>query len=290
MITINETNFPDANFRNWLLAQDYGKDGVLTEEAIKGITEIDVSRQDISSLKGIEHFTALKKLDCSFNGLTTLDVSGCTALTELRCFLNKLTDLNLSGCTALKVLFCAQNNLTSLDLSGCTALKKLYCVQNNLTSLDVSGCTALTSIDCFGNKLTTLDLSGCTALTVLDCAINELTNLNVSGCTALTSINCIGNKLTTLDLSGCTALTFLHCYYNQLKGAAMDRLIESLPQKEGYGYLYVHKDKQPHDGNVCTKAQVTAARAKGWEVLVTYDIEEEEWEEYDGCDEQPPLS
>ena len=239
MITINKTNFPDANFRNWLLAQDYGKDGVLTEEAIKDVTVIDVSKKLIRSLKGIEHFTALKKLDCSFNGLTTLDVSGCTALTELRCFLNKLTDLNLSGCTALKVLFCAQNNLTSLDLSGCTALKKLYCVQNNLTSLDVSGCTALTSIDCFGNKLT------------------------------------------TLDLSGCTALTFLHCYYNQLKGAAMDRLIESLPQKEGYGYLYVHKDKQPHDGNVCTKAQVTAARGKGWGVFAIYDKVRED---YEGCD------
>ena len=260
MITINETNFPDANFRNWLLAQDYGKDGVLTEEAIKGITVIDVAEQDISSLKGIEHFTALTKLDCSWNRLTSLNVSGCTALKELRCFLNKLTDLDLSGCTALTILHCSQNNLTTLDLSGCTALKVLFCACNELTDLDVSGCTVLTG---------------------LDCEWNNLTNLNVSGCTALTSIDCFGNKLTTLDLSGCTALTFLHCYYNQLKGAAMDRLIESLPQKEGYGYLYVHKDKQPHDENVCTKAQVTAARGKGWGVFAIYDKVRED---YEGCD------
>ena len=26
-VEINETNFPDANFRNWVLAQDYGADG-----------------------------------------------------------------------------------------------------------------------------------------------------------------------------------------------------------------------------------------------------------------------
>ena len=70
MIAINETNFPDKNFRSWLLEQDYGKDGVLTKKAIKGVTEIDVSQKDISSLDGIEHFTALTELDCSYNNLT----------------------------------------------------------------------------------------------------------------------------------------------------------------------------------------------------------------------------
>lgn len=201
MITINETNFPDKKFRSWLLKQDYGKDGVLTEEAIKGVTEINVRDQDISSLKGIEHFTALTKLECSKNKLTTIDVSGCTALTKL---------------------------------------------------------------DCGANKLTDLDLSGCTALTELDCTYNKLTSLNVSGCTALTE---------------------LHCHCNQLKGAAMDRLIESLPQTEKESGLYVYDGYEKSEENVCTKAQVTAARAKGWKVLVTYDKEEEEWEEYDGCDE-----
>ena len=34
-IAINASNFPDENFRNYLLSQDYGKDGVLTEEEIK---------------------------------------------------------------------------------------------------------------------------------------------------------------------------------------------------------------------------------------------------------------
>jgi hypothetical protein len=33
-ITINETNFPDENFRNWILSQEYGKDGVLTDDEI----------------------------------------------------------------------------------------------------------------------------------------------------------------------------------------------------------------------------------------------------------------
>ena len=33
-IEINAENFPDENFRNWLLDTGYGADGVITEEEI----------------------------------------------------------------------------------------------------------------------------------------------------------------------------------------------------------------------------------------------------------------
>ena len=66
----------------------------------------------------------------------------------------------------------------------------------------------------------------------------------------------------------------------------MDRLIEGLPQTGKEGDLYVYSGRQAYEKNVCTKVQVTAARAKGWEVLVTYDIMDKEWEEYEGCDEE----
>ena len=61
-VMINETNFPDTNFRNWVLSQDYGADGVLTDEELKNITDLDVRRLEIHDLKGIEYFTALEEL------------------------------------------------------------------------------------------------------------------------------------------------------------------------------------------------------------------------------------
>ena len=82
-VEINETNFPDPNFRAYLLAQDYGQDGVITEDEIAGITKMDVSSRYINSLEGIQYFTALIYLECYINELTSLDVSGCTALTGL---------------------------------------------------------------------------------------------------------------------------------------------------------------------------------------------------------------
>ena len=90
-IEINETNFPDENFRNWLLNQSYGKyDGVLTSDEIATVTKINVYDKGIANLKGIEYFTALTDLDCSGNQLTALDVSQNTALTRLRLYGNQI--------------------------------------------------------------------------------------------------------------------------------------------------------------------------------------------------------
>ena len=215
-VVINEENFPDANFRTYLQEQWYGEDGVITEAEIKGITSIFVDRRGISSLKGIEHFTALRWLYCLDNQLTALDVSKNTALTELRCQNNQLTALDVSNNTALTTLRCYSNQLTALDVSKNTELTWLDCLDNQLTALDVSKNTALTDLDCGGNQLTALDVSKNTELTWLDCSSNQLTVLDVSKNTALTGLVCRYNELTALDVSNNTELTSLSCYNNKL--------------------------------------------------------------------------
>ena len=227
---INETNFPDEEFRNWVLAQDYGKDGYLTDDEIAAVKTINVYNRNIASLKGIEFFTALIILNCYNNQLTTLDVSKNTELTYLYCEYNNLTTLDVSKNTALEYLHCYNNQLTTLDVSKNTALKELYCYNNQLTTLDVSKNTALIKLYCYNNQLTTLDVSENTALTNLDCGINKLTTLDVSKYTALTNLACSNNQLTTLDVSKNTALIYLYCSGNQLttldvsKNTALRRL------------------------------------------------------------------
>ena len=215
-IAINETNFPDENFRSWLKSQSYGSDGMLTEEEIASVTEIDVSYKSIKSLQGIEFFTALTWMDCNNNQLTALDVSKNTALTTLYCYANQLASLDVSGCTGLTEVTCYRNQLTSLDVSECMALTQLSCFYNQLTALDVSKNTALIGLACGGNQLTSLDVSGCTALTQLDCGVNQLTALDVSKNTALIHLFCGKNQLTALDVSKNTALKILYCDGNQL--------------------------------------------------------------------------
>jgi hypothetical protein len=176
-------NIPDANFKAYLV----GNTAINTN----GDTEIQVSEatafnggiycqsMSISNLTGIEAFTALTWLECSYNQLDSLDVSQNTALTTLWCFNNQLTSLNVSQNTALHTLFCYNNQLTSLDVSQNTALTEFICYNNNLTSLDVSQNTALTELYCGVNQLTSLNVSLNTALTWLSCYDNQLSSLNV---------------------------------------------------------------------------------------------------------------
>ena len=49
-VVINETTFPDANFRNFILSQAYGQDGVLTDAEIEEVEEIDCDNNEITSL------------------------------------------------------------------------------------------------------------------------------------------------------------------------------------------------------------------------------------------------
>ena len=264
-IAIDATNFPDENFRNYLLSQDYGQDGVLTQEEIAGVWEIDVPEKNIQSLQGIAFFSALEMLVCNLNPLKSLDVSKNTALTWLNCSSNQLTSVDVSKNTALTFLDCGCNQLTSLDVSNNTALTTLYCNYNQLTSLDVSHNTALTGLDCGFNQLTSLDVSKNMALEWLACYNNLLTSVDVSKNMALTTLYCYYNQLTSLDVSHNTALSALYCNHNYINEAAMDALVTSLPKTEN-GEFYVKVPAELGEGNVITSAQVAAANAKGWKV------------------------
>ena len=225
-VTINEANFPDANFRNWLLEQDYGQDGVITTKEIAEITEIDVSYMEISSLKGIEYFAALTGLDCSNNQLTRLDVTNNTALRWLYCNDNQLTRLDVSKNTALWELWCRDNQLTNLNVSGCTALSWLSCENNQLTRLDVTKNTALNGLDCSNNQLTSLDVSKNTALESLYCGNNQISGENMNKLISslpntegtvvilISNSETEGNVCTTEQVAAIKAKGWIPRYYN----------------------------------------------------------------------------
>ena len=213
-VTIDNTNFPDANFRTVVKKFDTNQDSSLSDTEIAAVKKINCSNKGITNLKGIEYFTSLNILWCTDNQLTALDVSENTALTKLNCCFNKLTSLDVSKNTALTILECNANRLTSLDVSKNTALTELNCSINKLTALDVSKNTALISLSCVYNQLTSLDVSKNTALTKLNCSINKLTALDVSKNTALTELYCNDNQLTSLDLSNTNIMNDPNCGNN----------------------------------------------------------------------------
>ena len=112
----NTNTFPDEAFWSYLLKYvDKNRNGTLSQEERYAVKVIDVEKKNIHSLKGIEFFPNLKKLYCSENQLTELDVSKNKELESLLCNKNQLTELDVSNNTALVELYCWQNQLTSLD-------------------------------------------------------------------------------------------------------------------------------------------------------------------------------
>ena len=216
-VEINDKNFPDKKFRDYVSRNfDGNKKGYLTKTELDSVTKIDIRHQSVSDLKGIEHFKNLTELDCSYNNLTSLDVSNNTKLEKLHCHNNQLEGLDLSKNTKLTALGCSDNKLTSLNVSKNTKLITLICFNNRLTSLNVSNNTELTKLSCSENKLEGLDISKNAKLITLSCSINNLTSLNVSNTTELTTLWCAKNNLTSLDVSKNKKLTELSCHHNNL--------------------------------------------------------------------------
>ena len=108
---ISKLNIPDENFLAALIEEgvDNNGDGKISTTEAEVITYLDVSgTQDtpgeIENILGIEAFTNLDTLICSYNQLTTLDVSNNTALTVLHCFSNQLSSLDVSNNISLKII------------------------------------------------------------------------------------------------------------------------------------------------------------------------------------------
>ena len=90
-VVLNETNFPDANFRASLARKFRISEGdEITAEKIAATTSLNFYSKSIADLTGIEHFIALTELDCSSFQLTSLDVSKNTKLTSLTCHSNQI--------------------------------------------------------------------------------------------------------------------------------------------------------------------------------------------------------
>ena len=124
-VTVNSTNFPDANFRKYVAEEIDDGNGVLDKDELE-CQDIDCSERGIRSLKGIEFFTELLSLSCSDNAIGELDLSKNKKLEMLYCPNNSITSLNIKKCRKLVYLTCNNNPASKLDISECPMLVMSY--------------------------------------------------------------------------------------------------------------------------------------------------------------------
>ena len=193
-VAINATNFPDANFRKVVSNYDRNSDGKLSDTELSSVTNISVAGQKLTSIKGIEYFTELTSLDCSYNYITELDASHNKKLTYLRADNNKISVPNVSTLTELEYVNFGGYTVETVDLSNCRKLK-WAALGANAKSIDLTHNTELETLT-LGGTFSELDLSCNTKLKSIYIGKANLKILDVRYCT----------QLHNLDIRTCTSI------------------------------------------------------------------------------------
>ena len=239
-ITIDESNFPDENFRKYISDKiDKNSDGILSEDEIKECRDIRIGGLGVHNLEGIKYFTSLRELSSwqstdqstdTRNSFDNIDVSGLSSLESLNFINCSVENLNVSGCTSLKYLV-GGSVKSSLDLSGCNSLEILqfYYYGPELSSLDLSSCPKLEELTIYSTNIKSLDLRNCPQLKSLNLSYTgigydffgdprsgPISSLDLSNCVYLESLICSNNSISNLDLSNCKSLKILKCQGNKL--------------------------------------------------------------------------
>ncbi len=185
IVEINETNFPDANFRAYVETLNTDGEAGLSEAEIAAVHTMDVSYKSISKLDGIAFFTGLNNLNCQDNSLTSLDLSACASLYNLNASYNQLTSLILNPNAPIQYIWAYENQLASITLPK--TIRQLSVSDNPIAALDLSGCTELWQLAIENTQIRTLDLSDCAKLKQI--YLNAgITSLDLSACPEFTNI------------------------------------------------------------------------------------------------------
>ena len=203
-VVINETNFPDENFRLCLQPIDEDGDGVLSDEELAAI--YNLSLNDIVNFKGIEYFYHVP----------SLMINGLNADEDNR---GKVTAFDFSKFTNLEyVEFGDYKYVTSLDFSQNTKLKTMLVLSMfRLNDVKVPASVETISLRILP-KLSAIDLSPCKnnlrqvyLETWGDEWLGGLKELDLTDFKSLDFVEVIGGPdchypMELLKLKGCTAM------------------------------------------------------------------------------------
>ena len=237
--------FNDTIFKLRLIEEgiDTNFDNEISIEEAEAVFNLNVAYgwyyHDITDLTGIEYFINIDTLDCSWNQLTSIDLSnnqnlisfigrGNSGLDTLILGYNENLEyinvnsvntnnsFDFSGAPNLKVL--EFNSVNNLDVSNNTNLEVLLCDFSSCP-IDVTNNPNLTKLVCRNQEF--LDLSNNPLLEFLACkgtpsSSNNLDEIDLANNQNLKSLNLWYNNISQLDLSQNILLEYINCGYNQV--------------------------------------------------------------------------
>ncbi|MBR0533576.1 MAG: hypothetical protein IJK19_02660 [Bacteroidales bacterium] len=204
----------DPVFKAYLLSNfDRNGDGEISNAEALRVTTIEVTTENITSLKGIERCSNLEKLFCP-GGIVDYETDDYGDTHEIRKGL--LTELDLTNFPKLTELGCQWNQIEVLDLSANTKLLELIADNNRLKSVDLSHNPNISSLCLQGNQLTEItDISNLPLKYLHMSGLEMIKHMNPDFLTNfpnLISFNISNYEGETLDLSKNTEVDAVWCW------------------------------------------------------------------------------
>ncbi len=193
--------FDDSNFEQAVRDLIGKQTGSIYPSDVTGIKNMYIGFMNITSIKGIEYFIDLTRLDTSYNSIVNIEyLKGLYYLTDLNLGKNELTNISsLSNLNNLTNLFLSDNEITDISiLSDLKNLISLYLTNNDITNI--------TSLE----NLTKLEL--------LRLRENKISDISVlESLTNLADLSLYNNLITDVSpLENLSNLTNLLLSFNQI--------------------------------------------------------------------------
>ena len=211
-VRINEKNFPDEAFRNYLIKKDHDGDNYYSVDQIAFIYGFELT--GCKNLEGIEHFESLwhlKLTNCE-------DISAIESVSKLRdltlvdC---KNVDIDFSKLVNLQKLTITNSNVTvNIDLSDSQNITDIKIEDSTIKNVTLNNCAVLNKVYLHRTTAYTVKMNNCPLFQSFTAdEVQDLKSVEITECPKMGGASfCDCPYLTEVALRECTVLSKLNIY------------------------------------------------------------------------------
>lgn len=205
-VSIDDKNFPDANFRKIVKEEfDNNKNDVLDKEEIINARKIDLieidNGEEVESVEGMEKLSFLEDASLGYSKISEIDVSKNTNLRKLSLAGTKVSNLDTSNNQLLWYLDFTGTNVSSIDLTKNPKLEQIHGFDSKIKEIDVSQNPELLRLDVCRTAISKIDVSNNPKLFALNFEETGVSEIDVSKNKNLYEVYASNSKISEIDVS-----------------------------------------------------------------------------------------
>lgn len=179
-VPIDENNFPDEVFRDYVKKFDTNHNGILSRDERNSTKSIKISDKKIADIKGIEFFQYLEEIYVPESNIAKVDITKNYNLTDITIRDAPLEKIDVSNLVKLTALSISGTRVQKLDLSNNVNLERLSISETKIHELNLNNALHLDYLNIANTCINGLDLTNHYAVSITSSANNNLAWFNLS--------------------------------------------------------------------------------------------------------------